>query len=250
MRSRTVTDADRLSVRARPPGRPIMHQSWGSLLFMHWPVPEELLCPLVPDPLTIETFDGSAWIGVTPFTMWGVRPAFLPPLPVLSNSHELNVRTYVHLDGVPGVWFLSLDANNPVAVLGARLIFHLPYFSAQMSLEPGRVVRFASRRTHRRAPPAGFTAAWEAGQALPPSEPGSLEFFLIERYCLYSADHAGRLYRARIFHRPWPLRKAHLLSCHSTMIESHGLPSPGGNPLLHQQAEPLHVRVWPLTRVL
>jgi len=80
-----------------------MHQWWGKLLFLHWAVPAVWLRPLIPEPLSIYTFGGLAWVGVTPFTMWGVRPAFLPPVPVLSESHELNVRTYVHLDGVPGV---------------------------------------------------------------------------------------------------------------------------------------------------
>jgi len=178
-----------------------------------------------------------------------VRPVFAPALPFLSKSHELNVRTYVHLDGVPGVWFFSLDANNRVAVLGARLAFHLPYFGASMGLErQDRVIRFSSRRAHRRAAPAEFEAAWKVGEELGEARPGSLDFFLVERYCLYSA-HGGRLYRVRISHRPWTLRGADLLSCRSTMLESQGLPAPGGEPLLHQQGEPLRVRVWPRIRV-
>jgi hypothetical protein len=104
--------------------------------------------------------------------MWGVRPAFTPPLPYLSESHELNVRTYVHLDGVPGVWFFSLDANNAVAALGARVAFHLPYFNARMSLEQrDRITYFASRRVHRREAPAEasaeFEAVWTVAEKLP-----------------------------------------------------------------------------------
>jgi hypothetical protein len=112
-------DADRLAVRAPPSGWPIMYQHWGQLLFLHWLLPAESLRLLIPDPLVIDTFDGAAWIGITPFTMWGVRPAFLPPIPVLSESHELNVRTYVHLDGVPRIWFfkphptLCFEAYSP-----------------------------------------------------------------------------------------------------------------------------------------
>jgi uncharacterized protein len=146
MRGRQIGIIERLSVRARPTGLPIMYQSWGDLLFMHWPVPAQSLRPLIPEPLDIDTHDGVAWIGLTPFTMWGVRPVFAPALPFLSKSHELNVRTYVHLDSVPGVWFFSLDANNRVAVLGARLAFHLPYFGASMDLERhDRVIRNTSR---------------------------------------------------------------------------------------------------------
>jgi len=249
MESGQIGTIERLSVRARPPGLPIMYQTWGELLFMHWPVPPRSLRPLIPEPLGVDTHDGAAWIGLTPFTMLGVRPVFAPALPFLSESHELNVRTYVHLDGVPGVWFFSLDANNPLAVLGARLAFHLPYFGASMGLERhDRVIRFASRRTQRRAAPADFEAAWRVGDELGEARPGSLDFFLVERYCLYSA-HKGRLYRARIFHRPWTLQSASLLSYSSTMLESQGLPAPGGEPLLHQQGEPLRVRVWPRTRV-
>src|SRR5215208_5984323 len=119
---------DRLSVRSRPTGWPIMHQTWDKLLFLHWPLPPESLRALIPTRLVLDTFEGNAWVALTPFTMWGIRPTLLPPVPWLSASHELNVRTYVHLDGVPGVWFFSLDASNLLAVLGARLGFHLPYF--------------------------------------------------------------------------------------------------------------------------
>ena len=154
-----------------------MYQSWDKLLFMHWPMPVEALRPLIPDPLTIDTFEGTAWVGVTPFTMWGLRPVFSPSLPALSRSHELNVRTYVYLDGMSGVWFLSLDANNPLAVLGARLAFHLPYFTASMSLERrDQTIYFASRRTQVRATHAEFDAVWTVGEKLGQAEPGSLDF--------------------------------------------------------------------------
>ena len=249
MEREKIDDADRLAVRVRSPGWPIMYQHWGRLLFLHWSLPAEALRPLIPEPLAIDTFDGAAWIGITPFTMWGMRLAFLPSIPFLSESHELNVRTYVHLDGVPGIWFFSLGASNPVAALGARLTFHLPYFHAHMSLERrDHTLRFASRRSHSHAASARFEAVWTVGNRLPQSEPGSLQFFLIERYALYSARGAV-LYRARIFHRPWPLHEAHLLSFRSTMLESQGVPAPGDVPLLHQQGEPLKARVWPRVRV-
>ncbi len=249
MEREPIYDVDRLSVRVPPSGWPIMYQHWGRLLFLHWAVPAESLRPLIPDPLVIDTFDGAAWIGITPFTMWGMRPVILPPVPFLSESHELNVRTYVHLDGVPGIWFFSLDASNPVAALGARLTLHLPYFNARMSLEQrDHTIQFISRRTRPHAAPAEFEAVWTVGNRLPPSEPGSLQFFLTERYALYSARN-GALYRARISHRPWPLHEAQLVSFRSNMIEAQGLPSPEGAPLLHQQGDPLKVGVWPRVRI-
>jgi uncharacterized protein len=114
---------DRLSMRERPAKAPIMYQSWGKLLFMHWQMSAEALRRLIPSRLSIDTFDGKAWAGLTPFTIWDARPILMPPLPWLSDFHELNVRTYVHLDGVPGVWFFSLDANSMAAVIGARTFF-------------------------------------------------------------------------------------------------------------------------------
>lgn len=211
---------------------------------------EAALRPLVPDRLTIDTFDGSAWIAVTPFTMWDIRafPPYLPPVPGLSRMHELNVRTYVHVDNVPGVWFFSLDANSAVAVLTARTFFHLPYCNAEMSLDQkGETIIYSSRRPEDAAPAAELDATWMTGETIPFSNPGSLEFFLTERYCLY-ASHKQNLYRGRIFHEPWSLRKASLKSFSSTMIESHKLPTPKGGPLLHY-AEEISVDIWPLEEV-
>jgi uncharacterized protein len=240
---------DRLSIRTRPPGWPVMYMSWGTLLFMHWPMAAELLQPLIAPQLSIDTFDGRAWVGVTPFTMWGIRPVCLPPLPVLSTSHELNVRTYVHLNGVPGVWFFSLEASNTLAVWGARMAFGLPYFQARMQLqEHPSGIHFTSTRTHPGAPAAHFEATWSGGDPLPPAAPGSLDFFLTERYCLYVA-RGNQLHRARIFHGPWPLRRAEGLSFASTMLESHGLPTPWEPPLLHAQAAPLQVGIWHLEKL-
>jgi len=247
---------DPLTMRERPAGWPIMHQKWGKLLFMHWQIDEKLLRPLIPSQLEIDTFDGSAWIAVAPFTMWDIRalPPFLPPVPGLSAAHELNVRTYVYLDNVPGVWFFSLDCNSATAVLAARAFYHLPYYKAEIELKEehesaehslNRSIYYSLVRTDD--PPAQFYGSWKVGEKLPTSQPDSLEFFLTERYCLYS-EHDGNLYRGRIRHNPWPLRKAELLSLNSTMIESHGLPTPQANPLLHY-CEELSVDLWPLKRV-
>lgn len=239
---------DRLSIRARPSGWPMMYQSWGKLLFMHWPIPGGLLRPLLPERLEIDTCEGQAWIGVIPFNMWGIRPVLMPAVPGLSDSHELNVRTYVHLDGVPGVWFFSLDASNPAAVSAARFLYHLPYYRARMRLlEEAGAIRFTSERRHLGAPAATFEASWTVGEALPESEPHSLEFFLTERYCLYAAGKR-HLYRARIHHPPWPLHRAALISYSSTMVMAQGLPEPDEPPLLHH-AEELRVEVWPPERV-
>lgn len=270
--SNEPSTADRLSIRSRPSGLPLMHQNWGKLLFMHWAIDPELLRPLIPSQLSIDTFDGSAWIGEIPFTMWGIRASFLPPIPGTSAFHELNVRTYVHWNGVPGVWFFSLDAAQSLAVWGARTFYHLPYFNAEMSLaQDGNTIDYSSRRTDaltfgeffaaeaadipgssnaerfRNYPSAELNASWTIGEPLAQASPGSVEFFLTERYCLYSV-HRRRLYRSRIFHEPWPLRKAELNAHRSTMVESLGIAAPQGTPLLHY-AEAIAVDIWPLKRV-
>lgn len=238
---------DRLSIRERPEGLPIMYQSWRKLLFMHWPLAPEVLRPFIPEKLRIDTYQGQAWIAVTPFIVRHARPVFFPPLPLLSHFSEINVRTYVHYEGVPGVWFFSLDASSVVAVVGARTAFHLPYHTADMDCrdDSSRITYRSSRLT---APqPVEFEAGWQKGDLLGEAAPDSLEFFLVERYCLY-AMHGVDLYRSRIHHPPWKLQRAELLSCRSTMIEGQRLPVPGGTPLLHY-SEIQDTAIWPIKRV-
>jgi uncharacterized protein len=197
--------SERLAARERPQGMNVMHQAWHRLLFLHWPIAVDDIRHLIPEPLAIDTYDGTAWLTVTPLTITDLRPPYMPAVPYFSWLYELNVRTYVHIDGVPGVWFFSLDANSMSAVWGARTFFSLPYFNARIMCEhDGNDVRFWSAREGDRAE---FAASWTIGEPMPDAEPGSLEFFLAERYCLYAADE-GRIYRARINHRPWPLQKA------------------------------------------
>ncbi|TVQ29883.1 MAG: DUF2071 domain-containing protein [Phycisphaeraceae bacterium] len=214
----------------RPRGMPVMKMRWESLLFAHWRIDASLLRPLVPEALDIETYDGSAWIGVIPFTMSGVRASFLPPIPGTHSFHELNVRTYVRPPGAPehdaGVWFFSLDAASRLAVRGARLTFGLPYYDAGMRLDRREnEVRYTSRRTHRGAVDAEFEAVWTEGNPLPRTSPGSLEHFLTERYCLY-ALRRGMLCRGRIVHEPWPLRSAEVSMWRSTMVKAIGVAEP------------------------
>lgn len=243
-----LSDLDRLAIRSRPDGMPLMHQTWGKLLFMHWRIDKKILRPLIPEALEIDTFDGTAWIAVTPFTMWDIRafPPFLPPVPGLSALDELNVRTYVHYDNVPGVWFFSLDCNSSAAVLAARNLFLLPYYSADIEIdESENTIEYELDRTED--PAAGFRGSWTIGETLPYSHPGSLAFFLTERYCLYTEDE-GQIYRARIYHDPWPLKKASLNSFSSTMIEALDLPAPKDDPVLHYNEE-ISVEIWGLKKV-
>lgn len=217
------------------PARPwVMGQVWTELLFAHWRVDAEELRRLVPAGLPLDTWDGAAWVGVVPFCLetLAVRRLRLPN-PV-SGFPELNLRTYVTLDGEPGIYFFSLDAANPLAVTGARLSYHLPYFRARMRIETsGRVVRFSSVRVHSGAPPARFRAEYEAvGGAAPPNR-DSLEYFLTARYCLYALDSRGSVYRAHIHHSPWQLAPAQGDVEAGSLAQAHGIVLPGEPPLLH-----------------
>jgi uncharacterized protein YqjF (DUF2071 family) len=218
--------------------------TWHDLLFMHWPVPASALRPLIPRGLELDTFSGCAWLGVVPFNMRGVRPRGLPSVPPLSHFPELNVRTYVTAKGVPGVWFFSLDAANPVAVRLARASFHLPYFDAKMACRRrGDEVRYESVRTHRGAPPAAFRGRY---RPLPGTVgDAALTRFLTERYCLYSAGAKGQVWRGDVHHLPWPLRPAEVeLETHpDEMTRQLGLALPDTPPLLHFSAR-LEVLAW------
>lgn len=232
------------------PRRPwVMAMQWHDLLFMHWPVSPAVMHALIPPALTLDMFDGAAWLGIVPFRMAGTRPRLVPPLPWLSAFPELNVRTYVTAEGKPGVWFFSLDASNPLAVRGARTLFHLPYYDAAMTVESdGRVVRYTSRRTHRGAPSAAFTGRYRPVGPVYHASIGSLEYWLTERYCLYAADRRGRIWRGDIHHARWPLQPAEADIACNTMADPLQLSLPPRAPLLHF-AQRLDVVAWPLEAV-
>ncbi len=227
----------------------IMSQSWCDLLFLHWPLPAQALRPLIPPALDVETFAGDAWIGIVPFFMRRTRP-FRLPLPFgWGDLPELNVRTYVNYDDKPGVWFFSLDAGNPLVVHTARIWYHLPYFTARMSVTPrGDSLDYHSQRTHRRAPPAAFVASYRPTGEPYLAQPGSLEHWLTERYCLYSADHHGNLYRGENHHTQWPLQPAEAAISLNTMTQPLGLTLPASPPLLHF-ARRMDTVFWALERL-
>jgi hypothetical protein len=225
------------------PSRPwIMTMTWHDLLFAHWQVPAEQLRPLVPEVLSLDTFDGSAWVAVTPFHMTRVGPRGLPSIQGLSAFPELNVRTYVTLDGRPGVFFFSLDTPNLPAVWGARIFYRLPYFHAHIKVRfEAEDVRYLCRRIHGPRP-AEFQARYRPVSTARIPLPGTLEHFLGERYCLYAVD-GDRAYRADIHHVPWPLQEAEAVIEKNTMALASGIRLPDRPPLLHFARE-LKVLVW------
>ncbi|HUE43709.1 MAG TPA: DUF2071 domain-containing protein [Candidatus Sulfotelmatobacter sp.] len=234
-----------------PSGPWIMAQTWHDLLFAHWRIDAiqlGTLRPLIPAALDIDTFQGEAWIGVVPFRMSGVRLRATPEIPMLSAFPELNVRTYVTHGGKPGVWFFSLDAANAIAVSIARAWFHLPYFRARMRCENrAGWIEYTSERTHRGAAKAKLRTRYRPTGEIFHAEPGTVEHFLTERYCLYAADTRGRVSRAEIQHPPWPLQPAQAEFRESTMIAAAGITSmEGGDPAPPSATSPPH----PNTRLL
>jgi uncharacterized protein len=217
----------------------VQAQTWDHLLFAHWHVDHDSLRTLVPEQIPIDTFDGSAWLGVTPFRITGFRLRGLPPAPIVSSFPEINVRTYSTIDGKAGIWFFSLDTSSRLAVEAARLAYRLPYYPARISDERrGDTIHFRSERTG-----AAFDATYRPTGDVSPLAAGTLEYFLTERYCLYTI-HEGAVHRAEVHHPPWPLQQAEAEIRENTM-------SPvtlEGEPLVHY-SERQDVVIWPLERL-
>ena len=224
-------------MRERPAGRRVMRQIWRQLAFLHWPVEPAAVAPLLPPGLDVDTFGGTAYVGIVPFTIPLTRAALLGA-PIARAFHEINLRTYVHRGGRdPGVWFFSLDATSRLAVAGARLGYGLPYFHADITLDDrdGAV----AYRSHRRGTAATFRARYQPVGQVAPAASGSLELFLAERYLLYA--RAGRgLRTARVHHAPYPLQPAIATDVEQTLTTVAGLPPgacAGPPPLVHYALE-------------
>lgn len=237
-----LTDVSHLPVP--PPARAwSITMRWEELLFLHWRAPAEVLQRHLPSGLTIDTRDGSAWLGVVPFRMAATRFRLLPRIPTSHTFPELNLRTYVRHGDRAGVWFFSLDAASRLAVEGARWSFGLPYFQARMQCQrQGETVHYQHERRDRRGPAAAFMADWRAVGASQRSAPGTPEHFLTERYCLF-AVRRGRLLRGDIAHRPWQLAPAEvaLANCDLTRLIDLSLAGPPESALV---AQPVEVAAW------
>jgi uncharacterized protein YqjF (DUF2071 family) len=226
----------------------IMTQTWHDLLFAHWSFAPDVMRSKVPAGLELDLFENRAWLGIVPFRMSNVAPRGIPALPRLSAFPELNVRTYVRVGDKPGVYFFSLDAANSFAVGVARTMFGLPYYTAAMDVEHlDGTIRYRSCRESTAGRPAELIASYRPSGGARKPEPGTREYFLTERYCLYTVDHAGRPHRLDIHHPPWPLQPAEATFEVLRMTEQIDLPLPRDAPLLHF-ARRQDVVAFPMTR--
>lgn len=208
---------------------------WRDLLFAHWPVDPELLAGGLPADVTVDTYQDTAYLGVVPFVMDDIRPRGSP---IGLSFGELNLRTYVTVDGTPGVYFFNLDANDRLGVSIARSLFRLPYYRATMDLETegvgtDRVVSFRSRRRTAGANPASFDAEYGPDGAFETPKPGSLAAFLTERYRFYTVNSRGQLYYGDIKHEPWELAPAWAEIADNGLFKANGFAKPDGEPLLY-----------------
>ena len=245
---------DRISPTLEPDQPVLLHQNWHHLLFLHWEVPVAELQSLLPLRLTADTFEGKAFVGLVPFTLSGVRPVMTPPLPWISSFHEINVRTYVHLDGRdPGVWFFNLDASSMIAVAAARAAYKLPYYEAAIDFDEKRgahpIIDFNARRTDARGvTPAHAHIRYQPSEgAFTPSAPNTLEHFLLERYILYSEDEQRQLYRARVHHQPYPAQRVDVSALDETLIWAAGIKR-AEQPAYRHYAREVNVKVYPLEK--
>jgi len=236
--------------RPLPSGRWVMTQRWNDLLFAHWPVSAASIAALLPEGLTVDTFFGSAWLGIVPFWLDRIKIRGIPRILGALGFPDLNLRTYVRDQdtGTPGVYCFSLDASNLLAVAVARTFYHLPYYWSEMRLEPraDREFSFYSRRRFS-SRPVVFKARYRGlgpTRKLAESRSGTLEYFLTERYCLYTLNHAGQPIRANIHHVPSPLEEAEAVIECNDLPSAIGLELPNQEPVLHYSRR-LAIYVWP-----
>ncbi len=229
------TIEQRLEMRERPAGGAMMLQSWTDLLFLHWRIEAKTIQNLLPDGLFVDCFQGDAFLGVVPFFMKNIRFRGTPAVPWVSSFLELNLRTYVFdRQGNPGVWFFSLDCNQPLAVWAARTLFHLPYQHASMKAEYRTKSAIEYHSTRRSAKGSGGTSQFSYSYKAETSlvQPGTLEFFLVERYLLFSLDRKGTILCGRVHHAPYPLCKMDVGTFQTDLFELNGL-APPGRPFDH-----------------
>lgn len=221
----------------------IMRQTWNNLLLANYPIKLDILRKLVPKKLPLDSFDGMGWIGVVPFHMTGLRLRGVPPVPGTDRFPQINVRTYITLDGKPGVYFFSLDAANWLAAKMAKTFFHIPYNFADIRVESSEsTFHFESKRKDM-----GLVCSYRPISEPFYAEKGSFDWWMVERYCFYTVNKKGVPLRCDILHRPWLLQRAEAEFPQNTMLSMQGMQVESNNPTIHFSKK-VEVRAWPLLR--
>lgn len=246
----------RLAQRIRPKINHVMYQTWRNLLFLHWEADPAMIQATLPAGLTVDTFEGKAYIGIVPFYMEAIRPRFLPAVPKISWFLETNMRTYVYDEnGKPGVWFYSLDCDQPLAVWTARALFRLPYFHAKMSAparKGGQRAESSAGMIEYRTLRKGVSAETQSYFAHKPigdsffAQPGTLEFFLAERYQLFAETRQG-LASGQVVHTPYELFSAEVSAFDTHIFAQNQLPVPLGEPVSALFSPGVTVDIFPLS---
>ena len=212
----------------------IMRQSWRNFLFTHWPIPTEILRPHIPSTLEIDTYNGSAWLGVVVFVMEGIYPRGLSSISLTPAFPEINVRTYVHYDGKPGILFMSLDVGDWASYTIAKKWYRLPYKKSSISFQQeGQTFRCQSVRKGKTNPPISFQVKYTPVSEVYFPKEGTLDHWLTERYCLFSSDNGNVIFCGDIHHRPWPLQKASANISRNTLFSPFDLAVSGTKPVFH-----------------
>ena len=203
-----------------------MLQRWHEISFFHWSCDPKVLQQRLPQGLQVDTFDGKAWISLTPFLLVGLRPPLFPRTLGLTFP-EMNLRTYVRGPAGPGIWFFSLDAARLSAVWGARATFGLPYFRATMTVNISTTENlYFSRRSEK------AKAIIRIAKETPITEQSNLDTFLTARFRLYSL-RAGRLITAEVQHAAWELNRVRILEFEESVRDAMGLYWPSQDFLVH-----------------
>ncbi|MEZ5372892.1 MAG: DUF2071 domain-containing protein [Microthrixaceae bacterium] len=208
-----------------------MRQQWAELAYFHWAYEPEVVQALLPDGVTVDTFDGCAWVGLIPFEMRDVRLGPLPPVPWLGSFIEINVRTYVvDSSGRRAVWFFSLDVPRAAIVAVARSVFALPYCWAQAThVADGERHRYEMMRRWPRRAATGATMSFVVGDEIAGHDVTDLDHFLTARWALLTR-RGHRLLYGQVRHPRWPLRRVDDVHIDESLIEAAGLPTPDGAP--------------------
>ncbi|HEX8770242.1 MAG TPA: DUF2071 domain-containing protein [Acidimicrobiales bacterium] len=218
--------------RVAPAAAAMLH-TWRTMTFIHWRYDSEVVQRLVPGHLVVETFDGSAWVGLTPFVLANVRAPGALPVPWISSTPETNVRTYVvGPDGRRGIWFFSLDIGCLPAAAVGRSTYVLPYLWSDMAVdERTDVIRYTG---HRRWPqrPGHYDITVHPGESYSDNELSELDHFLTALWVVHM--HYGPVPAfIRAEHQRWPLARADIAELEQDVLQSGGLPAPSGEPLAH-----------------